>query len=132
MRLNVEKKIGTKEVTAIMKKYQEGASKSATMKALFAGGLDVKEIVAITGFKYQPIYNTIKNEILSQGLQADIINEGRAAGDTKKARIIELLQAGASITEAAAETKSLYNQVWAIAKAIGVTGKKETTEVKVG
>lgn len=122
MKVTVENVIGTKAVEATVKQMQEGTiSKGACIRNLFLGGLDVKEIVTVSGIKYNHVYNVVSNLVVMTGL--DVVKTGRSGG--KKDKVIELLKSGKSLKEAAAETQSLYNYVWKIAKDAGLIQKKE-------
>ena len=94
---------------------------------MFAGGLDVKEIAAATGVRYNHVYNVVRNEVIVHDL--DVVKDGGEAGNSKKAQIVQMLEAGKSVTEISKDLKCLYNYVWQIAKAAGYTKKVETKEV---
>ena len=124
----VETKMSNSKAQAEVKKMLAGEqSKGATIRAMFAGGWEVKEIADFTGIRYNHVYNVVKNEVIVHGLET--VATGRAAGNTKKAKILELLQAGKTITEVSQEMKCLYNQVWQIAKANGYTNKQKAAAV---
>lgn len=125
MRLaGMETRMSERKAQAEVKKMNEGSqSKGATIRSLFAGGWSVKEIAEFTGIRYNHVYNVCKNEVVVHGLETEAT--GRAAGNTKKAKILELLAEGKSITEVSQELKCLYNQVWQIAKTAGYTKKQQ-------
>ena len=123
MKLMVDERIQDKDVKGVLKQLQsEEISKGACIRALFAGGLSVKEISDITTIRYNHVYNVCKNEVLKNGLEGDVSTERE--GGTKKAQILALLEAGKTITEVSKELGCLYNQVWQIAKAGGYTQKQ--------
>lgn len=127
MKITVENVVGTKVVEATVKQMQEGTiSKGACIRNLFLGGLDVKEIVTATGIKYNHVYNVVSNHVVMNGL--DVVKTGRSGG--KKDKVIELLKSGKTLKEAAAETQSLYNYVWKIAKDAGLLPKKKEEKVE--
>lgn len=129
MRLKVENKMQESAVAELKAKLEANeVSKSACVKALFNGGLSVKEIVAATGIKYNHAYNVVRNEIIVNDL--DVINEGRSASDSKKSQILKLLAEGKTITEVSKELKCMYNYVWQIARAAAMD-KKNNTNAKV-
>jgi hypothetical protein len=132
MRINMtqEEMITKKEIKAALELLQkEEASKGATIRTLFAGGLSVKEISDITTIRYNHVYNVCKMEVLKNNLEADVSTERE--GGTKKSQILALLDEGKSITEVSRELGCLYNQVWQIAKAAGLTKKQQASEAEM-
>ena len=102
-------------------------TKGAAIREMFVGGMETKDIANKLGIRYNHAYNVIKNEVLIHGLEVE--TESRGGENSKKAQIIQGLQDGKSIKEVAAELKCMYNYVWQVGKAAGLTGKKteETT-----
>jgi hypothetical protein len=132
MRINMtqEEMITKKEIKAALELLQkEEASKGATIRTLFAGGLSVKEISDITTIRYNHVYNVCKMEVLKNNLEADVSTERE--GGTKKSQILALLDEGKSITEVSRELGCLYNQVWQIAKAARLTKKQQASEAEM-
>ena len=129
MKLAVVSEVITKEqVEAAVAAMQEGkTSKGACIRTLFAGGLEVKEISAITGIRYNHVYNVVKNEVLVHGLEVE--TSDRSNENSKKNQILALLEQGKTVTEISKELKCMYNYVWQVAKAGGYTGKKQEEEV---
>lgn len=130
MKLAVVNEVITKaQVEAAVAAMQEGkTSKGACIRTLFAGGLEVKEISAITGIRYNHVYNVVKNEVLVHGLEVE--TSSRSNENSKKNQILVLLEQGKTVTEISKELKCMYNYVWQVAKAGGYTGKKQKEEVK--
>ena len=130
MKLAVVNEVITKaQVEAAVAAMQEGkTSKGACIRTLFAGGLEVKEISAITGIRYNHVYNVVKNEVLVHGLEVE--TSSRSNENSKKNQILVLLEQGKTVTEISKELKCMYNYVWQVAKAGGYTGKKQKKEVK--
>jgi predicted transcriptional regulator len=125
MKLTGERTITDKAVTEIVKKIEaQDMSKGAGIREMFAGGMSVKEIAAASGIRYNHVYNVVKNEVLTKGLQDEIEKTGRNSENSKKNQIIALLADGKTITEVSQELKCLYNYVWQIAKANGFTKKQ--------
>jgi len=123
MKLVMDTKLGQDEVIAIVAQVtNEEISKGAGVRALFAGGLSVKEISAVSGIRYNHVYNVIRNEVLVHGLEVE--QTGRNNENSKKNQIIAQLAAGKTITEVSKELKCLYNYVWQIAKGAGYTNKQ--------
>ena len=129
MKLAVVNEVITKEqIEAAVAAMQEGkTSKGACIRTLFAGGLEVKEISAITGIRYNHVYNVVKNEVLVHGLEVE--TSSRSNENSKKNQILVLLEQGKTVTEISKELKCMYNYVWQVAKASGYTGKKQEEEV---
>lgn len=101
-------------------------TKGAAIREMFAGGMETKDIATALGIRYNHAYNVIKNEVLIHGLEVE--TESRGGENSKKAQIIQGLQDGKSIKEVAAELKCMYNYVWQVGKAAGLTGKKTEEE----
>lgn len=121
--MNQDEVITSKSIKAITKKLTAGEiSKGAAVRELFAGGLSVKEISDITTIRYNHVYNVCKAEVLKNHLETEVSTERE--GGTKKAMIVELLQSGKSISDVSKELGCLYNQVWQVAKAAGLTKKQ--------
>lgn len=125
MKLAVVNEVITKaQVEAAVAAMQEGkTSKGACIRTLFAGGLEVKEISAITGIRYNHVYNVVKNEVLVHGLEVE--TSDRSNENSKKNQILVMLEQGKTVTEISKELKCMYNYVWQVAKAGGYTGKKQ-------
>lgn len=102
-------------------------SKGACIRAMFAGGLSVKDIATETSIRYNHVYNVCKNEVTKHHLESAVsmAREGR----TKKEQILDLLRAGKTITEVSKDLGCLYNQVWQVAKAGGFTNKQKAQVV---
>ena len=130
--MNDNERITKTQIKETLKKLQAGeTSKGACIRTLFAGGLSVKEITELTTIRYNHVYNVCKNEVIKNGLEGEISTARE--GGTKKAQILELLQTGKTVTEVSKELGCLYNQVWQVAKAAGLTPKQlamVATEVK--
>jgi transposase-like protein len=117
------------EVESTVKELTDAKiSKGECIRRLFKGGLDVKDIAAVTNIRYNHVYNVVRNEILTKGLEVE--QTGRNSENSKKNQILTMLAEGKSITEVSKELKCLYNYVWQIAKAAGYTKKPEQTETK--
>ena len=129
MKLAVVNEVITKaQVEAAVAAMQEGkTSKGACIRTLFAGGLEVKEISAITGIRYNHVYNVVKNEVLVHGLEVE--TSDRSNENSKKNQILVMLAQGKTVTEISKELKCMYNYVWQVAKAGGYTGNKQEKEV---
>lgn len=134
MKLIGERTITTKAVKEIVKKIEaQDMSKGAGIREMFAGGMSVKEIAEASGIRYNHVYNVVKNEVLTKGLQDEIEKTGRNSANSKKNQIVAMLEDGKTITEISQELKCLYNYVWQIAKAKGCTKKQiEAAKEEVG
>lgn len=132
MKLNVNSEdiITKKDIKAITTQLSKGEiSKGAAIRALFAGGLSVKEISAITTIRYNHVYNVVNQEVMKNGMENDVIRARE--GGTKKSQILALLEEGKSIKDISAELGCLYNQVWQVAKAAGMTPKQKAAMATV-
>ena len=131
MKLAVVSEVITNEqVQAAVEAMQEGkTSKGACIRTLFAGGLEVKEIATLTGIRYNHVYNVVKNEVLVHGLEVE--TSSRSNANSKKNKILEMLEQGMTVTEISKELKCMYNYVWQVAKAGGYTGKKKEATIEI-
>ena len=131
MKLAVVSEVITNEqVQAAVAAMQEGkTSKGACIRTLFAGGLEVKEIATLTGIRYNHVYNVVKNEVLVHGLEVE--TSSRSNANSKKNKILEMLEQGMTVTEISKELKCMYNYVWQVAKAGGYTGKKKEATIEI-
>ena len=131
MKLAVVSEVITNEqVQAAVEAMQEGkTSKGACIRTLFAGGLEVKEIATLTGIRYNHVYNVVKNEVLVHGLEVE--TSSRSNANSKKNKILEMLEQGMTVTEISKELKCMYNYVWQVAKAGGYTGKKKEAAIEI-
>ena len=128
--MNDNERITKTQIKETLKKLQAGeTSKGACIRTLFAGGLSVKEIAELTTIRYNHVYNVCKNEVIKNGLEGEVSTARE--GGTKKAQIMELLQAGKTVTEVSKELGCLYNQVWQVAKAAGLTPKQRLVAAEV-
>lgn len=127
MKLVGERTITAEQVNTVVTNIQEKkCSKGAGIRELFAGGLEVKEISALTGIRYNHVYNVVKNEVIMNDLEVE--TSGRSNENSKKAQIVRMLEEGKTINDISKELKCLYNYVWQVAKAAGYTGKKAEAE----
>lgn len=130
MKLVGERTITAEQVNEVVANIQEKkCSKGAGIRELFAGGLEVREISALTGIRYNHVYNVVKNEIIMHDLAVE--TSGRSNENSKKNQIVRMLTEGKTINEISRELKCLYNYVWQVAKAAGYTGKKAEVEPEV-
>lgn len=130
MRLNVETTIENTRVEAIVAEIAAGTmTKGAGIRECFAGGLEVKDIAAKLGIRYNHVYNVVKNEVLVHDLEVE--KSARGGENSKKAQIVQMLQDGKTITEVSRELKCMYNYVWSVAKAAGLTKKQEEINIIV-
>lgn len=128
MKLVGERTITTEQVAEVVKNIEaKKCSKGAGIRELFAGGLEVKEISALTGIRYNHVYNVVKNEVLVHDLEVE--KSGRSDENSKKNQIVKLLEEGKTITEVSKEMKCMYNYVWQVAKGAGYTTKQKAEAV---
>lgn len=100
------------EKTAIKKIVEQEISKSQKMIQLYNGGLEVKEVAAIMGTRYNFVYNVVSNYCRMNDVQMRVVEK-----ENKKATIIALIEAGKSNVEISSETKCCYNYVFGVRKA---------------
>lgn len=100
------------EKSAIKKIVEQDISKSQKMIQLYNGGLEIKEVAAIMGTRYNFVYNVVSNYCRMNDLSMRVVEK-----ENKKATIIALIEAGKSNVEISAETKCCYNYVFGVRKA---------------
>lgn len=133
MKLSGERTITNEQVQGILKEVEEKRiSKGAGIRAMFAGGMSVKEISKESGIRYNQVYNVVNNEVLTKGLQDCVERKTGDGRGSKKLQILEMLQSGKTIAETAQELKCLYNQVWQVAKEAGLTKKQSAELIEKG
>lgn len=133
MKLSGERTITDKQVQEILKEIEgKKISKGAGIRAMFAGGMSVKEISKESGIRYNQVYNVVNNEVLTKGLQDCVERKTGDGHGSKKSQILEMLQSGKTIAETAQELKCLYNQVWQVAKEAGLTKKQSAELIEKG
>jgi len=100
----------------------ETLSKSKKMIALYSANLGIKEIASLLNVRYNFVYNVISNEVrMNDSLTLRTRNNET---DTKKAKIVELFNAGKSNTEISAMLKTNYQYVFKVTKELLNTTKK--------
>ena len=108
-KLNVEKVMGAKAVDKVVR--DEALSKSAKVKALFDGGLEVKEIATALGIRYNFAYNVISNYIIVNEIEVETQRKA-----SKKDAVWAMLDEGKTAKEIAVELKTNYNYVYKLRK----------------
>lgn len=98
----------------------ENVSKSEKVRQMFIGGIDVKTIAKELNIRYNFAYNVLSNYININGVEVEK-SERDGSG---RAAVIEALKTHDSLAEVSKVTKVNYNQVWKIAKEIGMTKKQ--------
>lgn len=86
-------------------------SKSAKVRQLFDGGLEIKEISTLLGIRYNFAYNVLQNHIIMN----DIVVE-KSERNSKKDEIVVLLKEGKSLADVSRATRTNYNYIWKINK----------------
>lgn len=100
--------INTKAINKIL---ASETSKSAKIKALFDGGLEVKAIAQLLEIRYNFAYNVISNYCNIEDIDVEATKT-----TSKKDQVIALFQQGLSNKEIAKELKTNYNYVCKILK----------------
>lgn len=108
VKMAVEKVMGKAEVKKVL---ESQASKSAKMKELFLGGLDIKTIAELMGVRYNFVFNVVSNMIRTEDLEEKVVKETK---DNKRNEIVRLLKEGKSNVEISKELKCNYNYVWKV------------------
>lgn len=119
--LGKDYKVDEKAVRKVVQ--NEGLSKSARMKELFELGLEVKEIAAVMGVRYNFAYNVISNYVNMNAIPVE-----KTKMESKKDKIIELYLAGKSNKEISIELKTNYNYVFNVVKAYVAEHGERTAE----
>ena len=112
------KKMSKNQVEAVLK--DEKLSKSAKVRALFDGGLEVKEIATLLNIRYNFAYNVLQNHIIQNDIKVE-----KSERNSKKDEIIKLLSEGKSLVEVCKATKSNYNYVWKLSSELKAAKAKE-------
>lgn len=92
-------------------------SKSQKMIVLYNEGLEIKEIAAIMGTRYNFVYNVVSNKCRIDGVE--LRTQKRGDGSSKKDQVIAMLKEGKTCTEISAELKTNVNYVYKVRKEIG-------------
>lgn len=88
-------------------------SKSQKMIQMYNEGKEIKEISTKMNVRYNFVYNVISNYCRMNDVE---LRTNRNNEDSKKSKIVELLQKGLSKTEVSKELKCNYNYVFKIEK----------------
>lgn len=112
------KKWSKNQVEAVLK--DEKLSKSAKVRALFDGGLEVKEIATLLNISYNFAYNVLQNHIIRNDIKVE-----KTERNSKKDEIIKLLSEGKSLVEVCKATKANYNYVWKLSSELKKAKAKE-------
>lgn len=88
-------------------------SKSQKMIQMYNEGKEIKEISTKMNVRYNFVYNVISNYCRMNDVE---LRTNRNNEDSKKSKIVELLQKGLTKTEVSKELKCNYNYVFKIEK----------------
>ena len=88
-------------------------NKSQKMIQMYNEGLEIKEISTKMNVRYNFVYNVISNYCRMNDVELRTNKDNK---DSKKSKIIELLQKGLTKTEVSKELKCNYNYVFKIEK----------------
>ena len=99
------------EMNKVVKGFEK---KSEGMKALYNAGVEIKEIAAFYGVRYNFVYNVVSNYCRMN----DVVlrTNHRDSGNHKKDQIIALLKAGKACVEISKELKTNINYVYKLRK----------------
>lgn len=96
-----------------IKKVLDGeGSKSAKMKELYNGGLEIGEIAKLMGVRYNFVYNVVSVAAMKAG---ETVRVSRKQGE-KKAAIRALIDEGKTNKEISEATGTFYNYVFKVRK----------------
>ena len=109
----------------IKKIVEQDISKSQRMIQLYNGGLEIKEVAAIMGTRYNFVYNVVSNYCRMNDIPMRVVVK-----ENKKAAIIELIEAGKTNVEISAEIKCCYNYVFNVRKAYEKEKQAKAKEAK--
>ena len=111
MKKSVGTVMGAEEQAMIV--AAEGMNKSDKIKALFEGGLDVKDISELLQIRYNHAYNVIQNYVIVNDIE---VEKSARSVNAKRLEVIQILENGGKLIDAARATKSSYNYVWKISQ----------------
>lgn len=112
-----------KQVEAIM--GDVSTSKSGKMKLMFGCGMDVKEIAAVMGVRYNFVYNVVSNMIIVEGVEVE-----QDKKVSKKDLVWELLDQGETVKSIAITLKTNYNYIYKLKKEWEVNAEAEVVEME--
>ena len=93
-------------------------SKSQKMIQMYNEGKEIKEISTKMNVRYNFVYNVISNYCRMNDVE---LRTNRNNEDSKKSKIVELLQKGLTKTEVSKELKCNYNYVFKVEKEMKIT-----------
>ena len=102
-----------------------GMNKAEKMRAMFEGGMDIKEISAALEIRYNHVYNTIQNYVIVNDIP---VEKGVRSVNAKRLVVEALLRDGKTLMEAARETKTSYNYIWKISQDLKQAEAEYVTE----
>lgn len=120
-KLNVEKLVNKKGIESIV---SSDISKSAKMKLLFDGGIEIKEIASIMLVRYNFVYNVISNYVNMNEIELEVVSK-----DSKKEKIIELYLDNKSNKDIAISLKTNYNYVFNVIKNYKLSQDSENNNI---
>jgi hypothetical protein len=103
-------------------------SKSARIKEMFEGGMDVKEISTVLGIRYNHAYNVIQNHVIVNGIE---VEKKTRATSVKRVEIEALLLDGKTNMEVARTMRITYNAVWKVRNDLIKAGALEEEKPKI-
>lgn len=96
-------------------------SKSDKMKALYNGGIEIKEIAELMEVRYNFVYNVISEYCRMEDVELRV--KKKAKSGVGKEEIEKLLLKGLSVIEVCEELKIRSNYVYKIRKGLKESGK---------
>lgn len=101
----------TMEQKITMVKMDEKLSKSAKMKGMYDLGMQIKDIAAELGVRYNFVYNVISNYCIVSGIELT-----KSTKETKKDKVWALFDQGKTVKEVAIDLKTNYQYVYKLHK----------------
>ena len=92
---------------------KETKSKSQQMIEMYNDGMSIKDISVKLNVRYNFVYNVVSNYCRVNTVE---LRTNRDKNDSKKSKIVELLNKGLTKTEVATELKCNYNYVFKVEK----------------
>lgn len=100
-----------KEINSILNDTTK--SKSKRMIELYNNGVEITQISELFAVRYNFVYNVVSNFCRMNDVE---LRTNRDSSDSKKAKIIAMLQEGKTKTEIAKELQVYYNYVFKVEK----------------
>lgn len=98
----------------VLKRLESGCGKSELMKEMYLDGMEIKEIAEVMMVRYNFVYNVVSN--MCRVDRVELRTNKKVVGESKKDKIIELLNKGMNKAEVSRELCVNYNYVFKVEK----------------